>query len=330
MKQDSEFCVWDGCERKEMYREWGLCWKHLFVLPLNIVRLATSKLRIKQSLMRAVFPLATVAKYVPGGRRIARRAYHLLTPEPERWVNVHGAPLLANIHDDGIGTVLFLKGVYAAGKVAEIRDAVREGDTVIDIGANIGYITVLFANIVGSKGKVYAFEPDPRNFELLQQTIKQNNYTQVIAEQKAGSDKKGKCSFYQTQSWAANTLTPLSNLPSIEVEVVALDDYLSAERDISFVKIDTDGSEPLAIQGMQQLIRRSPNIRVLAEYQPGNLKRYLTNPLDFILFAEKCGLKLSAILDTEKGRLPDLDLTPLRNLDDNKNLDLLFTAGNLK
>lgn len=329
MKQDNEFCVWDGCERKEMYREWGLCWKHLFALPLNIVRLAASKLRIEQSAMRVVFPIATVLKYIPGGKTLGWRAYRLLTPNPERWVNVHGASLLTNIHDNGIGTALFLKGKYAEGRVTEIKCAVKEGDTVIDIGANIGYFTVLLANLVGTKGKVYAFEPDPRNFELLQCTIKRNNFTQVIAEQKAVSCDSGIAKFFQAESWAANTLTPTSGLSSVKVKVVALDDYF-AESNVSFIKMDMDGSEPLAIWGMKQLIQRSPNIHILAEYQPGNLKRYLVNPLDFISIAEQCGLKLQMIMDSEMGNLHNLDLVQLKELPDNENLDLLFASKEVK
>lgn len=330
MDNDS-ICVWVGCKNKEMRKSWGLCWKHLFILPFNIIVFAYETfvasgflMKLKQYLMRVVFPVSIVVKYIPFGKNIAWRVYCLLTPDSERWVDVHGASLLTNIHDNGIGTGLYLTGKYAMGRIAEIMSAVKEGDTVIDIGANIGYFTVLLAKLVGEKGRVYAFEPDPRNFELLKRTIKQNNFTQVIAEQFAVSNRNGEVSFYQTKSWAANTLNREYNLPSVEVDVVSLDVYLFIERNIRFVKIDTDGSEILAIQGMQNLIKQSPNIRILAEYQPSNLKRYLANPLDFIPLAEKCGLKLTAIMDSEKGRLPNLDLTPLRHLKDNDNLDIIF------
>jgi hypothetical protein len=65
---------------------------------------------------------------------------------------------------------------------------------------------------------------------------------------------------------------------------------------------------------------------VLAEYQPGNLKQYLSNPLEFVTIAEQHGLKLIAVLDTDKGRLPTLDLEPLKRLADDTNLDLLFAT----
>ena len=80
---------------------------------------------------------------------------------------------LIDIHE-GFGTLLFLQGDYSQGKAYEMKAAVKEGDTVIDIGANISYFTILLANLVGPKGKVYAFELDPRNFDILQRTIKRN------------------------------------------------------------------------------------------------------------------------------------------------------------
>ena len=277
--------------------------------------------------MRKAFPFVkAVGGHIPGGKKLAWGVYNLMTPGAERWINVHGVPLLVNIHDGGIGTLLFLQGKYAPTRVSEIREAVKEGDIVIDIGANIGYFTTLLANLVGPKGKVYAFEPDPRNFDLLQRTIERNGWTHVIAKQKAVSNKAGELLLYQTQSWASNTLTPAEHTSTIKVQVVILDDFLRDEHHISFVKMDMDGSEPLAIQGMTQLIQRSPGLRVLAEYEPGNLKRYLSDPLDFITIAGQHGLKLAAILDPHSGRLANLDLAPLKHLADDTYLDLLFTA----
>lgn len=292
----------------------------------QITRAPTSN--VKQSLMQAVFPLVkAVAGHIPGSRKLAQGVYNLMPSE--HWINVHGIPLLCNIHDNGIGTFLFIQGGYALGRVSEICEVVEEGNVVVDVGANIGYFTALLANLVGPRGRVYAFEPDPRNIELLQHTIKRNGWTHVIAERKAVSNKAGNFLLYQARSWAANAITPTEHVSSVNVQVVTLDEFLSDEDHIDFVKMDMDGSEPLAIQGMTELIRRSPRLHVLAEYEPGNLKRYLNNPLDFITIAEQHGLKLTAILDSSGGRLPSLDLAALTHLADNANLDLLFTVSTL-
>jgi FkbM family methyltransferase len=208
-------------------------------------------LTVKKTLMGVAFPIAhAVASHIPAARKLMWRGYNFLTPDAERWMNVHGVPLLVNIHDYGIGTRLFLRGGYAAGRVREIRSVVKEGDTVIDIGANIGYFTVLLARLVGPKGKVYAFEPDPRNCHLLQRTVERNGWTHVIVEQKAVSNKAGEFPLYQTRSWSSNALTPTEHVSTVKVQVVTLDEFLSNENHIGFVKMDIDGSEPLAITGM--------------------------------------------------------------------------------
>ena len=294
------------------------------------------KLNVMRSFIRAVFiPLIyphpivrAIARHIPGIGKLVQSMYKLIPSE--QWINLHGSPCLINIHH-GLGTPLFFHGeYYSPARISEIQEVVKEGDTVIDIGANIGYFTILLANLVGPKGRVYAFEPDPRNFSLLQCTIERNGWTQVIAEQKAVSNKTEELLLYQTKSRTDNSLTPTEHISTVKVQVVALDDFLPDEHHISFVKMDMDGSEPLAIQGMTRLIQQSPNIRVLAEYEPGNVKRYLSAPLDFITIAEQHGLSLTAILDSYKGRLPNLDLTPLKHLVDNEHFDLLFTASTLE
>ena len=84
---------------------------------------------VKQSLVRVAYPFAkVVASHIPSGRKLAQGVYNLVTHDAERWINVHGVPLLANIQDYGIGTLLFLQGEYASARVSEIREAVKEGD----------------------------------------------------------------------------------------------------------------------------------------------------------------------------------------------------------
>ena len=73
----------------------------------------------------------------------------------------------------------------------EVKNAVFSGQTIIDVGASIGIYTIFFAKMVGEKGKVYAFEPEPNNFELLKKNIAINGFKNVILENKAVSDVSG-------------------------------------------------------------------------------------------------------------------------------------------
>lgn len=71
---------------------------------------------------------------------------------------------------------------------------IQPGNTVIDIGANIGYYTILAAQIVGETGKVYAFEPEPKNLTLLKKNVEHNNLTNVVLANKAVSNANGSTS----------------------------------------------------------------------------------------------------------------------------------------
>ncbi len=82
-------------------------------------------------------------------------------------------------------------GGYENVETQLFESHIKEGDVVLDLGANIGYFTLIAAKCVGANGKVYAFEPDPTNFSFLKRSVEINNYKNVVCEQKAVSNKNG-------------------------------------------------------------------------------------------------------------------------------------------
>ena len=77
-----------------------------------------------------------------------------------------------------------------------IKKHVKRGDVVLDLGANIGYFTLILPRLVGEEGKVFAFEPDPENFALLKKNVEINSYQNVVLVQKAVSNRNGKATLY--------------------------------------------------------------------------------------------------------------------------------------
>src|SRR3989344_942009 len=141
--------------------------------------------------------------------------------------------------DDSLRLSIF--GVYEPSQTELIKQEVKEGDTVLDIGANIGYYTLIFAKLVGPRGKVYAFEPDPKNFSLLKKNIKINSYDNVVLINKAISDKTEKIKLYfSSNNKASHTIYGSEkNTNFVTIDSIKLDDYFKTnEQDISFVKID--------------------------------------------------------------------------------------------
>lgn len=162
-----------------------------------------------------------------------------------------------------------------------LRQAKR-GDVVVDVGANIGYYTILLADKVGKNGKVYAFEPDITNFDILVKNIKENKLENVVAVNAAVGRKSEKKILYKSEENLGDHKLYDQNPPvdkstsslkkggslrtKEEVKIIKLDDYL-ADVKVDLMKIDTQGWEPEVIGGAMKIIKRDKPIMFL-EYSP--------------------------------------------------------------
>src|ERR1700724_4253990 len=90
-----------------------------------------------------------------------------------------------------IGGEIARTGSYEPFEMDLLLSLLNEGDIAVDIGANIGVYTLNMAQRIGAMGKVYAFEPEPTNFELLTKNVRENNLTNVICPELALSNKAG-------------------------------------------------------------------------------------------------------------------------------------------
>lgn len=140
-----------------------------------------------------------------------------------------------------------------------IRKFVAPGDTVYDIGANIGYVTLSLAKQVGATGRVIAFEPVPRNFDLLQANLERNRLPNVRAFALAASDRRGEAVIRIADNLSTASLIWHKNDPSaieIVINTVLVDDLVDAG-DLphpSFIKIDVEGAEGLVLLGMRRTL----------------------------------------------------------------------------
>ena len=76
--------------------------------------------------------------------------------------------------------LLSINGIYEEFETELVSKEISKNDVVVDIGANIGYYTLIFAKLVGENGKVFAFEPDPSNFALLKKNVELNGFRNVV------------------------------------------------------------------------------------------------------------------------------------------------------
>jgi FkbM family methyltransferase len=180
-------------------------------------------------------------------------------------------------------------GQLAAGRferfeAAQFAESIRPGMTVLDIGANIGYYTLLAARGVGPSGRVYAFEPDARSRSGLERNLRLNQMGNVTVIPKAVSDTAGRQPLYLSDSAAKSGLSRSMAEDSVVdttiVDTVRIDDLLEGAR-VDVVKMDIEGHEPAALRGMRETLERSPDLRLFLEFSPVALRAAGTDAASF-------------------------------------------------
>lgn len=153
-------------------------------------------------------------------------------------------------------------GKYEEFETEIILEQARGGGVAVDIGANIGYYTLLLAGVVK---KVYALEPDGDCYKLLQKNIRANSLQNVVAMRVAASDKKDKRVMIKDKFNLGNTR--LGRIKQDGVLCLGLDEILKNEHKIDLIKIDVQGWEPQVIEGAKKIIKRDEPV-IFVEYTP--------------------------------------------------------------
>jgi len=167
-------------------------------------------------------------------------------------------------------------GTYEPDLQAAVRDLVRPGMTVYDLGANIGYLTLLFATAVGTEGRVVAFEPLPSNLERLKAHVARNSLgSRVTIVPAATADRRGRRRFHVRVSGGMGKLEGAAGRPvqgghSIVVETIDLDSYVAGWKGQppDVIKIDIEGGEILALPGMRRILRQARPAILLEVHGP--------------------------------------------------------------
>lgn len=150
--------------------------------------------------------------------------------------------------------------------ISLIKQYVKKGDVVLDIGANVGKVSLLLARQVGETGKVFCFEPEQNNFNLINKNISVNNFNNVTVLKYAVTDKCEKTLLKISDACTTHQVCTETNEPSQEIESVSIDEYFKNFERIDFMKIDAEGSEPKVIRGMKKTIAKNPQLKFVIEY----------------------------------------------------------------
>ena len=163
------------------------------------------------------------------------------------------------------------------------RQEISPGMVVFDVGANIGFYTSLFADLVGPTGRVHSFEPDPLSFGILKhRTTRRGN---VTASQAAVGDRSGSITLFCNRSNRADNRVHASlgeeTAETVEVPLTTLDDYCRDIHRIDAVKMDIQGAEVAALRGFRQTLARTAPRWLLIELSPEHLRGAGSSPEDF-------------------------------------------------
>jgi FkbM family methyltransferase len=195
--------------------------------------------------------------------------------------------------DQYIGRSIYYFGDFDPKITWVCRQVLRRGDTVLDIGANIGIVTLYTAKLVGSSGKVHAFEPQPKLAQLLQKSVALNHYTQVTLHELALSSQDGivKMQVPIANDGAASLeKTETVGCNEIEIEIKQANTYLSnlQIKQVRLLKIDVEGHESIVFKSSEDfLLSCKPDIILFEEHNKPLLQQdsvKILQGMDYIIY----------------------------------------------
>ena len=168
-------------------------------------------------------------------------------------------------------SIRYIKGKYVERDTKVLMDNVNKGDTVYDIGAHVGYFSVLCSQIAGRGGKVFSFEPVPLNLRFLNRHIKMNKCDNVVVLNTCISNTIGEKLFDNTKGSATGHLSVNGRL---KVNVNTLDNLLKTGKinPPDFIKVNTEGEEQKVLLGSQYIIEKYKP-KFLITFHSDELKR---------------------------------------------------------
>ena len=160
------------------------------------------------------------------------------------------------VFDKNIENVIYERGVYEQGTVSILQDFLNVGDTFVDVGANIGWLSLIGAEIITKNGKVLAFEPVPSTFDILKSNKELNQFSQIELNQFALGNKEETLTIYpENENRGGASMLNHQSEKGIQIEVNTLDN-LNIISTINVMKIDVEGFELDVLKGAFGTIKK--------------------------------------------------------------------------
>ncbi len=240
---------------------------------------------------------------IPGILPLYRAVYRRAVPDGIISFECQGSTMFVDSSDEGLVPFL-VKGVHEGPGTDLFQKLVKPGMVVLDIGANVGYYTLMAAKLMRGEGHVYAFEPAPANYELLVKNVEVNEYHNVTPINRAISNRRRKLELFLDKINFGGPSLSNKNMPiiagSVEVETMTLDGFLEDEIGdfrVDFIKTDTQGAEGLIFEGAERTLRRN-RPQIIMEFWPFGLRNMGTDPAELLRKIRDFGFTIRTIEDS--------------------------------
>jgi FkbM family methyltransferase len=208
---------------------------------------------------------------------------------------------------------LILAEEYEPAETNLIKKYVKPGMTVFDLGANIGWFTMILSKIVGDTGHVYSFEPDPDYFLTLKENIKLNHLENVSIFEMGVSNYSGITNFSLNEEFGTLVIDDKQKENSVKISTTTMDEFcLKNHIKIDFMKMDVEGSEPLVFEGMEECLRHNPDLKIIMEFHPDAMRGVGQSPQKYLEKIKKSGFKINQI--HESGEIEEIEEQDLLKL----------------
>ena len=207
--------------------------------------------------------------------------------------------MYVDTRDKAISVHLLTEGRWEPWIAEFLGRLAKPGMNVADVGANMGLYSLLLADRIGSAGHLWAFEPDPQNFRLLEWNLDVNGFTQRAKTFRvAAPHRRSQVRLSQeTTNLGGHSVLPEGSASTpgtfLTVDAAPLDDCIDAPLDL--MKIDAEGSEPFIWDGMTRLLAESPNVQIVMEFDPCFIASKNRDPLAFLARIRAGGFSIARI-----------------------------------